>query len=99
VSKNSLSQAFMGFTAGVNAVIDANPYAEDSKACNAAQTLDDVYSCTTSVFLGVCHCAILAKRRRHLNLDSLEAPIGISARNNAAVHSADDVQGSELCRP
>lgn len=50
-------------------------------------------------FLGVGHCAIFAKRRRHLNLDRSETPIGVSARNSAAVHSADDVHGSEICRP
>lgn len=50
--------------------------------------LDDVSSCTISVFLGMCHCAIFAKRRRHLNLDRLETPIGIYARNSAAVLAA-----------
>lgn len=39
-------------------------------------------------FLGVCHCAIFGKRRRHLNLDRLETPIGIYARNSAAVLAA-----------
>lgn len=39
-------------------------------------------------FFGVCHCAIFAKRRRHLNLDGLEAPIGIYARNSAAILAA-----------
>ncbi|MNQ79475.1 hypothetical protein D3C85_944210 [compost metagenome] len=47
----------MGFTAGVYAVIDANPYAEDSHACNAAPFLTTPTAAPPQVLrrVSLCH--------------------------------------------